>query len=132
MKLIVGKIKRLFGIIGNTLLFPLVFPLSITNYIKREIPFLNSFVFLINMIVWFCFLLFAMGLFINKLGWEEHAPNWMAEIVKNPYNLIQSSFFGWGLLFLSLFYLLAIWKEWWEVDRLKKEIKEFVFDDVEK
>lgn len=53
-------------------------------------------------------------------------------MAKETYELIQNNLFGWSFILLTLFYLLATWKEWWDMDRLKKEVKEFIFEDIEK
>ena len=127
----IKKIKRIFGIIGNCLIFPIVFPITISGYVKR-IPFVSSVIFFVNLIVWYSFLLFTFGFAINRLGLSDNSTRWVAEISKNPYQYIRSSFFAWNLIILDLFYMVAIIKNWWNFDELKKDLSEFIYHGVEK
>ena len=122
---IIRKIKTTFKFLENCLAFPIVFPTTIPTYIKRAVPILNSIIFLINLITWYCFLLFVLGLAINKLGWSDIDTGWIAAISKNPYDLINNSFFGWNLIIISSFYLLATVKGWWATKEIKKDLVEW-------
>lgn len=122
---IIKKIKTTFKFLENCLAFPIAFPITIPTYIKRAIPILNSIIFLINLLTWYCFLLFVLGLAINKLGWSNTDTGWIAFISKNPYDLINNSFFGWSLIIIGSFYSLATLKNWWEVERLKKDLADW-------
>lgn len=121
----IKNIKRASGIIGNCITFPIVFPISIPNYVKKEIPFLNSIIFFINLVTWICILFFVLGLVIDKLRWSDTDTGWAALISKNPYELINNSFFGWNLIIISSFYLLATVKGWWATKEIKKDLVEW-------
>lgn len=128
---VIKKIKRIFGIIGNCFIFPIVFPLTISSYIKR-IPFLSSIIVIVNMIVWYSFLLFIFGFAINRFGLADNSPSWAAEISKNPYQYIRNSFFAWNLIIIDLFFMLALIKNWWNFDELKNDLLGYLYNGVEK
>lgn len=128
MMKVIRKIKTTFKFLENCLVFPIAFPISIPTYVKKEIPFLNSIICFINLVTWTCFLFFVLGLVINKLGWSDTDTGWTALISKNPYDLINNSFFGWNLIIISSFYLLATAKGWWATKEIKKDLADWFIE----
>lgn len=127
----IKKIKRIFGIMGNCLLIPLIFPMTISSYIKR-IPLLSPVISFANIIVWFCILLFAFGFTIDKLGLSNNLTGWQSTISKNPYQYIRNSFFLWNMIILDLFFMVAIVKSWWNIDELKKDLSVWIYNGLER
>jgi hypothetical protein len=64
-------------------------------------------------------------LICNKIGW--HNAKWISDLVKNPYGIIQNSFFGWNLVILSLLYLVVTIKDSWDIEKMKKDFREWIF-----